>query len=298
MTDFLNNQGRFMKSLLLVSLLLISHSIFAMPQAPFDALTTKLKLVSNNTSAFDFEGIVKLSNCSGSLIRFSGQPDTAKAVVLTNGHCLTNSFGGGMPKPGEVIVNKAVARDMKIFNKEMKLFPIRSTRILFAAMTDTDMTLYELDQTYEQILKKYNVRSFDLDTVNPLVGTNIDVVSGYWERGYNCTVEGYAYQLKEDSWSFKNSLRYSLGCNVIGGTSGSPVVATGTRTVVAVNNTINESGKRCTMNNPCEVNENGNVTVMAHHGYAQETVNIYSCLRPDFIVDLAVPGCTLPKVKR
>jgi hypothetical protein len=75
-------------------------------------------------------------------------------------------------------------------------------------------------------------------------------------------------------------------------------VSAGTRTVVAVNNTINEDGKRCTMNNPCEVDQNGQVVVMKNHGYAQETYNIYSCLRPDYIVDLGVPGCRLPVNKR
>lgn len=286
-----------MKKLLLMSLF-ISATAFAIPQAPFDALNTKLNFTNSDTDGFDFEGIVKLSNCSGSLIRFSGQPETSKALVLTNGHCLASMFGGGMPKPGEIITNKSVSRKMQIFDKEMKLFSIQATRILFAAMTNTDMTIYELSQTYAEIASKYKIRAFDLDTIRPNVGTNIDIVSGYWEKGYACNIEAIAYNLKEGDWTFTESLRYALGCDIIGGTSGSPVVARGTRSVIAVNNTVNESGKRCTVNNPCEVDERGQVTIMAGQGYAQETYNLYSCLRPDFMIDLSVQGCTLPKQKK
>jgi V8-like Glu-specific endopeptidase len=285
----------FMKLLALLFTLSITAQAFAIPTAPFDALVTKV--ARPNVDGFDFEGIVKLSNCSGSLIRFSGQPDSAKAVVLTNGHCLGGMFGG-MPKPGEVLVNKLVSRSMKIFDKEMKTFPITTTRILFAAMTDTDITLYELSQTYAEILSKYKIRSFDLDTVRPMVGTDIDIVSGYWERGYACNIENFVYRLQEGDWTFNDSIRYAAGCETIGGTSGSPIIARGTRTVIAVNNTANENGGRCTVNNPCEINTNGAVVVMRDRKYGQQTYNLYSCLRPDFRIDLAIPGCVLPKAKK
>jgi len=284
-----------MKFLALIFSISFTASAYAIPVAPFDAFTTNI--VRGNSNGFDFEGIVKLSNCSGSLIRFSGQPATAKAVVMTNGHCLGGMFGG-MPKPGQVIANKAVSRDMKIFDKEMNLFPIKATKILFAAMTDTDVTLYELSQTYAEILNKYKIRSFDLDTVKPMVGTDIDIVSGYWEKGYACQIESFVYRLKEAGWIFSDSIRYAAGCETIGGTSGSPIIARGTRSVIAINNSANEDGQKCTMNNPCEEDSNGDVIVMRDRKYGQQTFNIYSCLRPDFTVDLSVQGCLLPKPKK
>jgi V8-like Glu-specific endopeptidase len=283
-----------MKLIALLFSLSLTTAAFAIPQAPFDALNVRLN--NSLVNDFDFEGIVKLSNCSGSLIRFSGQPDTAKAIVLTNGHCLGGMFGG-MPKPNEVIVNKAVSRDMKIFDRDMNLFPIRTTKILYAAMTNTDITIYELTQTYQEILKKYKIRSFDLDTVRPMVGTNIDIVSGYWDKGYACQIESFIFQLKEAGWSFSDSIRYADGCETIGGTSGSPILARGTRSVIAINNTANEDGQRCTMNNPCEVSTTGNVTVLKDRKYGQQTFNIYSCLRADFAIDLSMPECVLAKPK-
>ncbi len=47
----------------------------------------KAALMSPNfTAQYDFEGIVALSNCSGSLIRLENSKDSDKAMVLTNGH--------------------------------------------------------------------------------------------------------------------------------------------------------------------------------------------------------------------
>ncbi|MGZ3787661.1 MAG: trypsin-like serine peptidase [Bacteriovorax sp.] len=285
-----------MKLITLLFSISLATSAFAIPKAPFDALKVKRAIDFNaDNTNYDFEGIVKLSNCSGSLIRFSGQPTTSKAYVLTNGHCYSTGPFGGMIQPGEVITGKTASRAMKIFDKQMKLFPITASRVAFAAMTDTDITLYELTQSYDEIAKKYNIQPFELDTVRPFEGTNIDIVSGYWDRGYSCAIDAFIYNLKEGDWLFKDSIRYTDGCNTIGGTSGSPIIAKGTRHVIAINNTANETGARCTENNPCEISKDGTVTVLKDKKYGQQTYNLYSCLRPDFTIDLGVQGCNLPK---
>jgi V8-like Glu-specific endopeptidase len=289
---------KFLFTFIAISLTSAAH---AFPKAPFDALKNPI-VRSNDKSGstlidYDFEGIIKLNNCSGSLIRFSGQPMTSKAIVLTNGHCYSTGAFGGMIKPGQVVHNKAASRDMKIFNKEMKLFPVKATKVLYATMTNTDIALYELSESYESISNKYKIESFELDTIRPFIGTNIDIVSGYWDRGYSCAIDAFIFKLQEAEWSFTDSIRYTDGCETVGGTSGSPIISRGTRSVIAINNTANESGKKCTMNNPCEVSEDGNTTVLKNKKYGQQTYNIYSCLRPDFNIDLSLAGCTLPQPK-
>jgi len=285
-----------MKIFALLLSLALATSAYAIPKAPFDALKVSRPIqFDSNQTDYDFEGIVKLSNCSGSLIRFSGQPLTSKALVLTNGHCYSSGPWGGMLKPGEVVVNSPVKRSMKIFDKQMKLSPITTTRVVYAAMTDTDITIYELTQTYQDIQKKFNIQSFDLDTIRPSLGTDIEIVSGYWDRGYSCAIDAFIFNLKEGDWLFKDSIRYTDGCNTIGGTSGSPIISKGTRSVIAINNTANEDGQRCTVNNPCEVSKDGTITVLKDKKYGQETYNIYSCLSPDFGIDLNRSGCLLAK---
>lgn len=162
-------------------------------------------------------------------------------------------------------------------------------------MTDTDVSLYQLTRTYAQIESSYGIKALELDAARPTQGTAVTVASGYWKRTYSCAVDGFAYRLKEGAWTWKDSVRYTSACQTIGGTSGSPVINDATGKVVAVNNTGNEDGQQCTDNNPCEVDENGTVTVREGINYAQQTYGIVPCIGAGNQIDLNRAGCALPK---
>jgi hypothetical protein len=240
---------------------------------------------------YDFRGIVALSNCSGSIVRFEQSQPSDRAMVLSNGHCV------GMLKPGVVIVNQASYTSFRVLSQDAKVLGrVNAEKILYATMTSTDVSLFELKETYQDIERQYGFGALTLSAEPPAVGTSIEIISGYWKRGYSCQVETFVKTLKEASWTFVDSLRYSRpGCETIGGTSGSPVVEAGTRTVVAVNNTGNESGKMCEMNNPCEVAEDGTTAAYKGYSYAQQTYWFYSCLNDAAKLDLTRSGCLLPK---
>ncbi|MFI0737169.1 trypsin-like serine peptidase [Streptomyces sp. NPDC021100] len=242
--------------------------------------------------AVDFAGTVALSNCSGSLIRLPSSADNDPALVLTNGHCLET----GMPGAGDVIVDQPSSRTFSLLNSTAgKAGTLRASKVAYATMTDTDVTLYQLTTTYAQIKKSYGINALNLSADHPATGTPIKVVSGYWKRIYSCNVDGFVHELREGDWTWKDSLRYTPSCNTIGGTSGSPVIDVNTGKVIAVNNTGNENGERCTENNPCEVDENGNVTVRRGINYAEQTYGIAKCVTAGNRIDLSLPGCTLPK---
>ena len=133
-----------------ILLFVFAQAALAFPKAPIDDLNFRPEKTDSRTQ-YDFEGIVKLSNCSGSLIQLEGQSNDAKAIVLTNGHCVKKSFFGGFLDPGEVWVNKRRSRSMKVFKDENTLYNITATKIIYATMTDTDMALYELNETYAQL---------------------------------------------------------------------------------------------------------------------------------------------------
>lgn len=162
-------------------------------------------------------------------------------------------------------------------------------------MTDTDVTLYQLTKTYAQIQQSTGIAPLTLSAAHPVQGHAIDVVSGYWKRVYSCSVDGFAYRLKESQWTWKDAVRYTPECQVIGGTSGSPVIDRTTGQVTAVNNTINENGESCTLDNPCEVDEQGAVTIRQGTGYAEETYTIPACFTTGNKLNLSAPGCTLAK---
>jgi V8-like Glu-specific endopeptidase len=283
-----------MKMLLVLVATLMVTNVQALPLAPFDALATdQAKASLKYASSYNFSGIVKLSNCSGALVVFNGMPSSAKAMVMTNGHCIQKP--GGFLQPGEVWVNRPMNRSMRLFDAAMNLHPINSTKILYATMTNTDLAFYELDQSYFQIYKSTGVKPLTLDNTRPYPGQEIEIISGFWDRGYSCAIDKFIYLIKESAWSWSDSIRYTSGCDTIGGTSGSPIIAKHDRRVVGVNNTSNRDGEQCTLNNPCEVNANGVVSAQKGLRYGQQTYNVYTCLSPDFRIDLEVGSCELPR---
>lgn len=277
-----------------ILLFIFAQAAFAFPKAPIDDLNFRPER-SDSRTQYDFEGIVKLSNCSGSLIQFEGQSDNAKAIVLTNGHCVKKSFFGGFLAPGEVWINKNRRRAMKVFKDENTLYNINATKIIYATMTNTDMALYELNETYAQIKNRTGINPLTLSSTRSYESVPINIVSGYWEKGYSCGIDKFVYIVKEADWTFRDSIRYTDGCDTIGGTSGSPIIEAGTRTVIGVNNSANESGRKCTMNNPCEVNEDGSIFFQKGLKYGQQTFNVYSCLDTNMNLNMKKTGCTLPQ---
>lgn len=253
---------------------------------------TVQSLPPNFTANYDFEGIVSLSGCSGSLVRLEASKDTDSAMVLTNGHCLETGF----PQPGDFVYGKPSRVSFGLLNSRGKnVGNTTAKEVIYATMTKTDMTLYKLRESYADIKARTGIRPLTLSSKRPGIGDKIEVISGYWKRGFSCSIETFAYQLKEGDWISEDSMRYSRpGCETYGGTSGSPVVLTGTRTVVGVNNTGNDNGQRCTENNPCEIDDKGNVTFKKGWAYGQQTFWIYSCLNSNKEFDLSVSGCLLP----
>lgn len=239
----------------------------------------------------DFAGIVALSNCSGSLVRVPQSQPTDPALVLSNGHCLQS----GMPQPGEVVVDRPSSRSFTLLDANANdVATLRAERLAYATMTGTDISLYELGATYQEIEARYGIEPLDVSPEHPVAGTDITVVSGYWKRTYSCSIDGFVYELHEAGWVMKDSIRYTPECDTIGGTSGSPIVNDATGEVVGVNNTGNTNGGRCTMNNPCEVDENGEVTVREGINYGQQTYTITDCIAAGNRIDLGLPECELP----
>ena len=260
--------------------------------APAVAAPAESDTAAPAIQAVNFAGTVSLSNCSGSVIRMPDSEDDDPALVLTNGHCLETGF----PAAGEVIVDRASTRSFGLLNSAgTRVGTLRASKIAYATMTDTDAAIYQLTRTYGQIRSTYGINALTLNDTHPVAGTAISVVSGYWKRIYNCSIDGFVYRLKEGGWTWKDSVRYTSACQTIGGTSGSPVIDNATGKVVAVNNTGNEDGQSCTVNNPCEVDASGNITVRQGINYAQQTYQIPACFGIDNKLDLGATGCVLPK---
>lgn len=250
------------------------------------------KVTPTGARATSFAGTVALSNCSGSLVRMPNSQPADPALVMTNGHCLETGF----PSAGQVITGQSSTRSFTLLNASAgSAGTLKASEVVYSTMTDTDVTLYRLTKTYAQIQQSTGIAPLTLSATHPVQGHAINVVSGYWKQVYSCSVDGFAYHLKEDQWTWKDAVRYTPECQVIGGTSGSPVIDTTTGQITAINNTTNESGEHCTLDNPCEVDEQGTVTIREGIGYAEETYGIPACFTTGNKLNLAAAGCELPK---
>jgi hypothetical protein len=210
--------------------------------------------------------------------------------VLSNGHC--HRF----LRAREVLLDRPHRRAVTLLRPDgSERVTLRTRRLVYATMFKTDISLYRLGQTYRQLLQRYDVSPLTVAAGAPRSGSRLAVVSGYWRRTYRCHLDGYVHRLREGPWDWWRSLRYSDdGCPVTGGTSGSPVLHPGGRRVLGVNNTVNEDGRRCTRNNPCEVNRAGRISVHEGRGYGQQTWWLTTCVRADRSLDVTRAGCRLP----
>lgn len=256
-------------------------------------LAISFQAKARGPTEYSFEGIVALSGCSGSIVKFEGMNDDQLAYVLTNGHCLM----GRKLEANEVRFKEKAKMSIRLLSERAVFVgEIFTTELVYATMTDTDIALYRLDLTYNEILEDHGIRPFVVDSNRPYISESIEIVSGYWRRGYACFIDDFIPKIKEDVWSFKDAIRYSSeGCNTISGTSGSPVVREGTRTVIAINSTGTDGGITCGMNNPCEIHEGQAPISVPHASYAYQTYTIYSCLNENYEIDLKQQGCKLPR---
>lgn len=279
----------------IIVLIGLQTSAFALPINSKVTLED-IQFMTAMSESYDFEAIVKLDNCSGALVRFENSKDTDLAMVMSNGHCVSMGPFGGFIKPGQALVSKPAKRMFRFLNHDGSLSnnTINSTQILYATMTGTDVSLYETEMSFAQIKKKFGVNALTLDSKHPVDHEPINILSGYWQKGYSCEINGFVFKIKEDAYTWDDSIRYTKGgCQTIHGTSGSPIISRNTGKVIGINNTGSDSGQQCTMNNPCEVSTNGTVYAEQGLSYGQQTYRFYGCMNESGKLDVNVKGCEL-----
>uniref|UniRef100_UPI0004BF9CD0 putative Ig domain-containing protein n=1 Tax=Streptomyces TaxID=1883 RepID=UPI0004BF9CD0 len=241
--------------------------------------------------AADLTATIALSNCSASLVRYPTSAAGDRALMLTNGHCLPT-----MPSAGQVIQNVSASRSGTLLDGAGNdLGTVQADKLLYATMTGTDVALYQLTDTYGSISSKYGITALTVNDAHPVDGAAMYIPSSYWKQVWNCSVNGFVSTLREDEWTWHDSLRYSSGCNTTHGTSGSPIVDSASGRIVGINNTGNDDGAMCTLNNPCEVAADGTTKAYKGQSYGEETYWFTTCLNSSRAIDLNVAGCLLTK---
>ncbi|BCJ44747.1 serine protease [Actinoplanes ianthinogenes] len=235
---------------------------------------------------------IKLSNCSAALVRYPTSVSTDRAMMLTNGHC----YEGGLIPSGTVLQNRSSSRSGTLLSSSgSSLGTVRADRILYATMTGTDVTLYRLSSTYATLSSRYGATALTISASHPTAGATISIPSSYWKRIWSCKIDSFVGTLREDEWTWHDSIRYNAGCDTIHGTSGSPIVDATSGQIVGINNTGNDDGEMCTLNNPCEVDANGTTHAYQGQSYGEQTYWFTTCLTSSRTIDLTKSGCLLTK---
>jgi len=235
---------------------------------------------------------ISLSNCSASLVRFPTSVSSDRAMMLTNGHC----YEGGFINAGVVLQNRTSSRSGTLLNSSGRaLTTVRADRVIYATMTGTDVTLYRLTSTFATLSNNYGATALTISSTHPAAGSSVSIPSSYWKEIWNCQVSSFVPTLREDQWTWHDSLRYDPDCDTIHGTSGSPIVSASTGQIVGINNTGNDDGEMCTLDNPCEVDSDGTTHAYQGQSYGEETYWFTTCVNASRTIDLTVPGCLLTK---
>ncbi len=220
-------------------------------------------------------------------------------MVLTNGHCVGLE---NMITPGYALYQRPIKRSFFPLNSDGsekvdstgKKLVFKSTKLIYATMTRTDIAIYQLEQTYSE-LKKMDIEPYVVSREAPIPSLEVEIPSSYFRDVARCKVEKIVHLLREGGWTMQKSLRFSEECPTKHYTSGAPVVVQNTKIVVGINNTGSDHGFKCVNNNPCEVDDAGKIEMWMGRSYGQQIAQIYGCLDSERIFNLNLETCKLTK---
>ena len=243
-------------------------------------------------------GFPSFPDCESSIVRTTASQDDDPALLLTNGHCVPNLDPSmKMPEQGATIVNKKVDAPLAFADASgYGMTETRINRLLFATMTGTDLALYRLDASYSQLEQK-GVPVLRVASTPPKSGDTVTLMATDPLLGgpRGCTVEAVVPTLREGGYEQHDSLRMAQAerCMSQPGYSGAALVAADGTTIVGINNTSNHDGKKCEIDNPCEVSADGETKIYRERPYGQQIVELNDCVAAGSVLDLDADGCDL-----
>lgn len=269
-----------------------------------------IKLSSKNEKHKKFNGVGRYGGCTGSLIDTQTGESSSPAYILTNGHCI--SYNRGLLPADGAFFDLGQTRAMT-FDYYYDFEPIRDRKsyktknVLYATMDSTDIALVELEGVTLQELKILGINAYEISASIPEENKEIINV-GIPATGLDEVVLRYSLckrkervPILEGGYKFPNA--YQLKCNVLSGSSGSPVFIpeenddSSIRKIAwLVNTTVNDSSEGqnpCSLNRPCEVDDNGIKTVNTKINYMQGVSFLSSCFDDKGIFDKNLSSCKL-----
>lgn len=250
-----------------------------------------------------YNGLGRFGGCSATLIEPKSVTNSSPAYIITNGHCI---IGTDMPPTGakfDLEISKTMT--FKYYNSTpvSERIVVDAKTVSYASMENTDVAIVELNSSLSA-LKSQGITAFKFATIPAKKGDKIKLI-GVPQSGVNqdnlglygssCTL-GDTVALKEGQYSFNKSIRYQ-GCSMVGGNSGSSLLSFETNEIIGVNNTTatdaDSSKSDCSLNRPCEVENNNKVN--EGYNYGQSTHFVSLCFNSDGVFDTTQQECSIQK---
>ena len=171
----------FLRTSALVGMATVTTVLLAVPASAAPTMQALAVTPSLNAT-------IRLNNCSASLVRFPTSADTDRAMMLTNGHC----FEGGFLSAGQVIQNRTSSRSGTLLNSAgTAVATVTADLLLYATMTNTDVSLYRLTQTIATIRTNTGISPLTISASHPADGISMFIPSGFHARIWNCSINGF-----------------------------------------------------------------------------------------------------------
>ncbi len=236
----------------------------------------------------EYTGVAALSvasDCTGTVIDTGA--DDAPAYVLTNGHCLGMDGRG----PNEVLIDEEGYGQATFFafhdTPESDKVPVDVARFEYATMYSVDIGVLRLEATLGE-LKDLGVKALPVNPAGAKSGTKVtniafpvtDIEMEQWAlRKGDCKL-GKQTDVIEFRWLWEGEIENDCP-GVLGGSSGSPLIADG-KVVSMINTTSGgvsaERGKACYLGQPCQL-KGDQVKFVQDMSYGVDLSGIESCFQ-------------------
>lgn len=264
-------------------------------------------LKSKDAPDFGAVGLIKTGPgwwCTGTIIR-TGDSRDAPAYLLTAGHCADRELPGSeairVDKPARAGMTFTPNYFADIGDRE-KPIPVR--KVAYATMKGLDIAVLELGATVGELMDR-RIKPIPVSAEVASAGEAVENVGipvtgvlpklRYLHRSA-CAI-GTQVNLVEGVYHWEGVLRNH--CSSVGGLSGSPLIATTTGQIVAVQGTMVEEGApgepACALNYPCEVTPEGERITNRAENYSHTAAAVPTCFDAEGYFRLDLPGCALEK---
>ncbi|NOT78638.1 MAG: trypsin-like peptidase domain-containing protein [Bacteriovoracaceae bacterium] len=247
-------------------------------------------------------GLAIVNGCSAGLIIFEGIKKHDRALVATNGHCLLLNLNlkreFPYPMPGENLANITDTEFREKTNITLhgpnESIKVKMARLIFGTMSGTDLSLFEIENTYEHLEKEFKILPLKIANRDSSLNTPVSIVSGYYNRKFSCSLKSIS-DLIEGPFYTNNALSLSSECDIYPGFSGSPIVNDLSGEVIGLANThFSNEGELCSFNNPCIIDPISEQRIAPFSGqsFGISLIELKSCF--DFKlrqIDLELPTC-------